>query len=359
MKIGVMGAGTISSVYLRFLTAHAETEVVAVADRIPERAAQRAQEFGVPKVLSPDALLADPDIEVVCNLTVPAAHYAVSRDALAAGKHVYSEKPLALTYAEGQDLVARAARSHLGLAVAPDTVLGSGLQTARGIVDSGAMGRIVGGTLAFMNHGHESWHPDPAFYYQEGGGPVFDMAPYYLTALVSLLGPVAEVRAQARTTWSERTVTSPERRGQRIPVRTPTHIAGVLTMAQGAVVSVTFSFDVWHHQLPWGEIYGSGGTLWIPDPNTFGGPVRWAGPEQSEPQAVPMGPGPVTESRGLGLLDLVHALAEDRPPRLDGQLGLHVLEVMEALLIAGTTGGAQTLRSTANRPDPLLAGPGI
>lgn len=354
MRIGVIGAGAISPVYLRYLTGRTEVSVVAIADLNLERARARAREFSLSAALSPDALLAQPDIDLILNLTVPAAHASVSEAALRAGKHVYSEKPLGVSAAEGARLVSCAAEVRRHLACAPDTVLGSGVQTAIQALDGGVVGRPVGATLAFLNHGHEHWHPDPAFYYLPGGGPVLDMGPYYVTALVALLGPVKRVVSVASQTFARRTVTSSPRAGDVISVRVPTHVAGILEMAVGVTVQVTMSFDVWCHTLPHLELYGTEGTLEVPDPNTFGGPVRACRAGEDIWRELPLRPDlPHDQARGIGVIEMVRAIRENRRGRLDAVVGAHVLEVLAAL----ERGGDTVITSTVVRPLPMGTNP--
>ena len=350
MRIGVIGAGAISPLYLRYLTRRDDVTVAAIADLNLERAASRAREFSLSAGLTPAALLARGDIDLVLNLTTPAAHASVSAAALHAGKHVYSEKPLAISPTDGARLVSQAAAAGRHLACAPDTILGSGIQTAIQALDAGVIGRPVGATLAFLNHGHEHWHPDPAFYYQPGGGPVLDMGPYYVTALVSLLGPVTRVVSLAAQTFARRIVTSPARAGEEIVVGVPTHVVGLLETAAKVPVQVTMSFDVWHHTLPHVEIYGTEGTLEVPDPNTFGGPVRVRRADEAAARELPLRPDlPQEQARGVGVVDLVHAVREGRPGRLDGVLGAHVLDVLAAL----ARGGDTVITSTVSRPLPV------
>src|SRR5690606_9488743 len=224
--------------------------------------------------LSVEQLLADPEIDLVVNLTIPRAHVEVGLKCLAAGKHVYSEKPLGITYAEGRTLLDAANVAGLRIGSAPDTFLGGAHQQARAVVDSGALGTIVGGTAFFQCPGHESWHPDPAFYYDLGGGPMLDMGPYYITDLVNLLGPVARVSAMSSRLRSERPITSEPKKGQIMPVKIDTHVTGSLGFANGAIVQIAMSFDVAAHKHVPLEIYGTEQTLLVPDPNHFGGEVE-------------------------------------------------------------------------------------
>jgi predicted dehydrogenase len=355
-SIGIIGCGNISDIYLKNLAQAPNLRVVAVADQIRERAEQKAQAYEI-DARSVEDLLADPEIFLVLNLTIPASHYAVATEVLSAHKHVYGEKPLALTFKEGSHLLALSQKVGKRIGSAPDTVLGGGIQTARKLIDDGWIGRPVAATAFMAGHGHESWHPDPAFYYQPGGGPLFDMGPYYLSALFQLLGPITEVGAMAGKAFSERIVRSEPLRGTHIPVEVETHVAGELAFENGAIATLVMSFDVWHAQLPRIEIYGSEGSLSVPDPNTFGGPVkvrRFDGPDWSE---VPVLFGPTDNARGIGVVDLVDAIFEDRVARADGAIALHVLEVMEGLLNAAFEGRHQSIASRPARPPAMAIGP--
>ncbi|MDQ2655081.1 MAG: Gfo/Idh/MocA family oxidoreductase [Chloroflexota bacterium] len=352
VMVGLIGCGNISEIYLKNDARFEPFQIVAVSDLMPERARQRAEAFGLTAMPVAD-LLADPAIEVALNLTVPLAHAAVDEQVMAAGKSVYSEKPLAVDLADGQRLVAMAAAQGVRLGVAPDTFLGAGLQTCRRAIDDGLIGEPVAATAFFQSHGPETWHPNPEFLYIYGGGPLLDMAPYYLTALVSLLGPVRRVTGSARASFAERVLGSPGREGERIPVETPTHLAAVLDFAAGPIATLVTSFDVWASEAPRLEVYGSEGTLSVPDPNTFGGPVRLrrAGDEAWEelPISLPWD----TNSRGLGLADLCASLRSGAPHRASGDLALHVLEIMHAVGAASETGAHITIQTAPERPAPL------
>lgn len=356
VKIGIVGCGTISATYLKVAPTFENLEVAACADVLIERARARATEFGVPRACSVEELLADPAIEIVVNLTIPRAHGQVALAAVEAGKSVYNEKPLAVERDQAARLLARAAECGVLVGGAPDTFLGGGMQTCRGLIDEGAIGDPVAATAFFANHGHEGWHPDPDFYYQPGGGPLFDMGPYYLTALVALIGPIRRVTGSARATFPERTIGSQPRRGQTIRVATPTHVAGVLDFAGGAVGTIITSFDVWAHSLPRIEIYGSAGSLSVPDPNTFGGPVRLRRAGEGEWRDVPLTHGRVENSRSLGVADMAYALRSGRPHRASGELATHVLEAMHALLDASAQQRHVFLTTTCARPAPLPPG---
>ncbi|MCS7300634.1 MAG: Gfo/Idh/MocA family oxidoreductase, partial [Fimbriimonadales bacterium] len=266
MKVGVLGCGSISHTYLRVAQQFPEIEIVAVADVVPELAQERAQQFGVPLVLTPEALIEHPDIEIVLNLTPPKMHTPLNKAALQAGKHVYTEKPFGVNRNEAREVLQLAQQKGLYIGCAPDTVLGAGIQTCLKLIREGVIGEPVGAGAFMLCPGHESWHPNPEFFYQVGGGPMLDMGPYYLTALVTLLGAIRRVAGVSRITRPTRTITSEPKRGQVIPVETPTHITGAVEFANGAIAAVIMSFDVWAHRLPCIEIYGTEGTLGVPDP---------------------------------------------------------------------------------------------
>ena len=356
VKIGIIGCGAISGVYFEAGKTFEILDIVACADLIPERAKAKAEQYQIPRACTPEELLADPEIEIVVNLTVPRAHFEVSLAALEAGKSVYSEKPLAVTREEGQRLLAAARERGLLLGCAPDTFMGGGLQTCRKLIDDGWIGEPVAAAAFMMSHGHESWHPDPEFYYQIGGGPMFDMGPYYLTALIHLIGPVRRVTGSARITFPERTITSQPKFGKKIQVETPTHVTGVMDFANGAVGTIITTFDVWAAQLPWIEIYGTEGSLSVPDPNSFGGPVavRRAGADAWTP--MPLTHGYTRQSRGLGVADMAYALRSGRRHRANGEMAYHVLEIMQAFLDASFESRHIELASTCERPAPLPMG---
>jgi len=351
MNIGVVGCGNISNIYLENAKKLDGLHVAAVSDLDPARAQAKADEHGVARALTPEQLLADPAIDTVLNLTVPAAHFDVSRAALEAGKHVYVEKPLSLTRDQGRALLALAGEKGLRIGGAPDTFLGAALQTCRKLIDDGAVGRPVAATAFMLGRGVEDWHPNPDFFFKPGGGPMFDMGPYYLTALVSLLGPIRRVTGSAQMSFPERVITKEPRSGQRIVVETPTHIAGVLDFAGGAVGTLITSFDVWAHNLPPIEIHGSEGSLSVPDPNMFDGVVKLY--REGKWEEVPLTHGYAENSRGLGLLDMAYAIREGRPARASGELTFHVLEAMHGFLEASESGRHYLMESAGVRPAPL------
>jgi predicted dehydrogenase len=350
--IGIIGCGNISGAYLTAMKSFPILDIRGVADLNLELAEAKATEFGL-RAVSIEALLADPGIEIVVNLTIPKAHVAVALRALDAGKHTYSEKPLGINFVEGKRLADAAMAKGLRIGAAPDTFLGGGHQTARAIIDEGAIGQPVGGTATFMCPGHERWHPNPAFYYEVGGGPMLDMGPYYITGLVNLLGPVSQVAGFAVTPRSERIVTSEPRKGERIPVQVATHVAGVMAFANGAVVQIGMSFDVAGHKHVPIEVYGTEGTLIVPDPNRFEGSVEYlkkGGAFETRAVTAPYADG---NYRSLGVADMAHAIRSNRPHRANGSLALHVLEVMEAFQTASDGGRTVTITTQTERPAPL------
>ncbi len=350
--IGIIGLGNISAAYLKASKDFPVLDIRAVADMNPAAAKARADEFGL-KAVDLDAIFTDPSIDIILNLTIPKAHVEVGLRAIEAGKHVYSEKPLGIVFAEGKKLVEAAKAKNLRVGSAPDTFLGGSHQTSRRIVDEGALGQLVGGTAYFMCPGHERWHPNPAFYYEAGGGPMLDMGPYYITDLVNLLGPVAKVSGFGTKLRDTRTITSKDRNGEIIPVHVPTHVSGTLVFHNGAVVQVTMSFDVAGHKHVPLEIYGTEASLIVPDPNHFGGQIQllekggeWTDIATDMPYAE-------GNYRSIGLADMAHAILEGRPHRCNGDLALHVLEVMEAFQTSSDTGRVIDITTPAERPAQL------
>ncbi len=335
--------------------------ITAVADLIRARAEEQAELYQITRVLSTDEMLDDPSIDIILNLTTPDAHAEIAFQALNAGKSVYNEKPLAITREDGKKMLSLAKQKGLLVGGAPDTFLGGGLQTCRKLIDDGWIGSPVAATAFMLCHGHESWHPDPEFYYKEGGGPMFDMGPYYLTALISLMGPVKRVTGSTRVTFPTRTITSEPKYGQVISVDVPTHVAGILEFKSGAIATIITSFDVWDHQLPCIEIYGTAGSLGVPDPNTFGGPVKVRRPGVDNWAEMPLTHGYAENSRSLGLADMAYALRTGRPQRASGELCHHVLDIMHAIHEASDQGRHIELESTCPQPAPLPMGliPGI
>ncbi len=353
MNVGIIGCGNISGIYCKAGKRFANWRVLACADLDVARAKAKAAEFEIPIACSTGELLRNPEIEMVINLTVPKAHAEITLAAIEHGKHVYGEKPLATTRQAGRRILEAAQAKGVRVGSAPDTFLGGGLQTCRKLIDDGWIGHPVAATAFMTSHGCESWHPDPDFFYQPGGGPMFDMGPYYLTALVNLVGPIHRVCGSAGAAFTERRITSQAKFGTMIKVHTPTHIAGVLDFASGAIGTIITSFDVWAANLPRIEIYGTTGTLLVPDPNTFGGPVQVRRAGASEWSTVPLAFGYQDNSRGLGCADMISAIAHHRPHRASGDLAYHVLDVMEGFLDAARAAAYVKTPTALTRPAPL------
>ncbi len=355
-KVGIIGTGNISGAYLELSKTFDILDVVAVADIDSARASAQAAKYGIARAITPEALLADPDIQIVLNLTPPGGHAGIALAALKAGKSVYNEKPLAIQRKDARRMLEIAAKKGLRVGCAPDTFMGAGLQTCRKLIDDGAIGTPIAATAFMMGHGPEDWHPDPEFFYKPGGGPMFDMGPYYLTALVSLLGPVRRVTGSAQISFAERVVGRGERKGQRIVVETPTHLVGVLDFASGAVGNIITSFDVWGANLPRIEIYGSEGSLSVPDPNTFGGPVGLLKARLDKWEEMPLLPLRHENSRSLGLADMATAQRSGRPHRANGEMAYHVLDLMHTIIDASKEGRHIKMHSTCQRPAPMPVG---
>lgn len=355
LRIGLIGCGNISNAYFKGLEPFASTaKIVACSDLDVKRAEAKAAEHGVPTAYSVKELLKDESVDIVLNLTVPAAHAEVNLSAIRAGKHVYCEKPFSLTARDGKRVLAEAKKRKLYVGCAPDTVLGGGIQTCRKLIDDGAIGKPIAATANMVGHGMETWHPNPGFYYKNGGGPLFDMGPYYLTSLITMLGPVKSVFGFARISFKERLITSQPLNGTKIKVTTPTHLTGQVEFKQGTVASVTMSFDVWGHHLPMLEVYGTEGSLCCPDPNTFGGEVLLLKPgKQWEP--VKLSHSDKT-GRGFGLAHMAKAIVDRRLNRQNGEMALHLVEVMEAFYTSNRTGRRVNIISTCRKPEALPAG---
>ena len=356
-NIGVIGCGQISSIYMEAPATFDNLNIVACADIDMEKARAQAERFSIPRVCTVEELLVDPAVEIVLNLTIPKVHVEVGLAALAAGKSIYSEKPLGVDRKQAKTLLDAAHAKGLHAGCAPDTFLGGGIQTCIQLINDGQIGTPVAATAFMLNHGPEHWHLDPDFYYQPGGGPLFDMGPYYLTALIALIGPVRRVTGSTQTTFPERTITSRLKYGTKITVNTPTHLVGVLDFDNGAVGTIITSFDVWSHHLPRLEVYGTEGTLSVPDPNKFGGPVLIRRAEESEWREANISHGYTKNSRGIGLADMAFAIQTQRPQRASGEMAYHVLDIMQSISEASIQGRHIELSSTCERPAPLLPGP--
>ncbi|WP_323132302.1 Gfo/Idh/MocA family protein [Kineococcus indalonis] len=366
LRVGVVGAGVISAQYSASLARLPQLRVSAVSDLSTERAAALAAEHEGARVLPLEELLAAEDVDVVLNLTLPRTHADIALQALAAGKHVYGEKPLAMHVDEGREVVKAAAAAGLRVGCAPDTVLGTGVQTARAVLDAGEIGVAHSATAFMTTPGHERWHPSPDFYYQPGGGPLLDMGPYYITSLVHLLGPVQRVVGVSWRPQQQRTIGAGPRAGQSFDVTIDSSVAGVLVHASGAVSTLVMSFDTWAARLPRIEVHGTAGSLSVPDPNHFEGCVQVysaasaPAPGEGADEAgnwkdAGVRAGYVGAGRGYGLADLALALGQGRAHRASDEVALHVLDVMECVQRAADTRSSVELSTTCRRPEPIAA----
>lgn len=354
--VGIIGCGNVSSQYLSAAKYFPVLDLRAIADLDPAKAKMRSAEFAIPSVGIQD-ILKDQNIEIIINLTVPKAHVEVSLQVVRAGKHVHSEKPLATSVEEAKQLQAAAAEKGLRIGCAPDTFLGGAQQTCRKLVDDGAVGRVIAGTAFFMCPGHEKWHPDPGFFYLRGGGPVFDMAPYYITSLVNLLGPVRRVAAITSRTHDERVVQSGPLKDRKIPVEVATHASGTLEFVSGAIITIVMSFDVAHHDHRYIELYGTSGSLSVPNPDEFGGPIEIANDESGWKTVSNERPFSVGNYRILGAAEMAHAILSNRPHRASGDLALHVLEVIQALQISSDRAMHIEITSRPDKPSAMPSKP--
>jgi predicted dehydrogenase len=378
--VGVIGCGNISDIYLTNLTQNFKNvEVKACADMFLEKAEQQKEKYGLVKACTVEELLTDPDIEIVVNLTIPAAHHSVNMQALRAGKHVYCEKPLALNLEDAKEAADFAKEKGLIVCSAPDTFLGAGLQTCRKLLDEGAIGNVFGFTANLVGPGHEMWHPAPEFYYKKGGGPMLDMGPYYITALVSLLGPIKQISCFTRTSRQERSI-----KGVMTQVEVPTHYVGMMEFESGLIGNVNMSFDVWESELPQLEIYGTEGVMHVPDPNMFGGPVKIYDGKKMErivtavegapinrlmkmhgckteclsevELSFPAEATPRSNMRGFGVSDMAQALLNKRGSRLNAELSKHVVEALIAFEISSKENRTYKIQTTCERPAPMSLG---
>ena len=363
LGIGIIGCGNISAAYLRLAPLFKGLEVRAVADVNMEAAKARAAEFNT-TAQSVEDLLANNAVDVVINLTIPDAHFGVTKRILQAGKHAYSEKPLVLTLEQGKELRDLAVSKGLAVGCAPDTFLGGAHQQARAVIDEGRIGTITAGGAAVLNHGMEHWHPNPDFFFLPGAGPMLDLGPYYVANLINLIGPVKRVGALTSSASATRVISNGDRNGETVPVKTPTNIHALLEFHNGATVNLSTSWDVWHHKRAHMELYGTEGTLYVPDPNFFGGVVELAGRDGVvEPLAAwdhPFGRanqdsprGPLANYRTAGLADMVQALVAGRDARCSLERALHGVDVMTACLASGESGQFVTLTTTCTRPAAL------
>lgn len=353
-KVGLIGCGNISNAYFSNNAKFSFFEITACADLNLEAARNKAGQWNIPKACSVQELLDDPEIALVTNLTIPKAHGPVMLSCLEAGKSVYTEKPFTVTREEAQNVMALAAEKGLRVGSAPDTFLGGSHQTCRQLIDDGAIGDVVAVSAFMMSPGHESWHPSPEFYYKLGGGPMFDMGPYYLTDLVQLVGPIESVSSYARITHGKRTITSQPLAGTVMDVEVPTHVAGSFQFQSGAIGTLVMSFDVRSHTLPHIEIYGTKGSLFVPDPNGFGGAIELRIPGQDPRTIEPQFPF-VDNARGIGLADMVLAMQDERNHCCNERLAYHVLDVMHAFHESSEQRRHIDIQSGCERPAPLPA----
>jgi predicted dehydrogenase len=350
-RVGIVGCGDVTNLYLPGTTPFDSIELAACADLDADRAAALSARGGFP-ALAPDALLADPSIDIVLVLTPPVAHAPVARAAIAAGKHVYTEKPLAVTRDDAAAILREAAAAGVRVGAAPDTFLGGGLQTARAVIDAGAIGTPIAATASHTHLGPEGWHPNPGIFYAVGGGPLLDVGPYYVTALVNMLGPISAVSAMGRGLGSERRIGSGPRAGQMVTADVPTTVFGSLAFESGVVGGLTASFDAVASRTPYLEIHGTTGSLSLGDPNEFDGEVRYRPLGAEAWEDVPLQfDGSV--GRGIGLADFIEAIRAGRPHRASGELAFHVLDVLLAIETASTSGRTEQVTSRCERPAPL------
>ncbi|MCX6017267.1 MAG: Gfo/Idh/MocA family oxidoreductase [Chloroflexi bacterium] len=354
VKIGIIGCGNISPVYFKATQRMEVLELVGCADMVFERAHARAEEYGT-QAFTVDEMLAHPDVQIIINLTIPAAHGEIGLRAVRAGKSVYNEKPLAATREQARELLDEATKRGVLVGGAPDTFLGAGLQTCRKLIDDGIIGKPIHANAWFIGGGPEPWHPDPEFFYAPGGGPMFDMGPYYVTALVTLLGAAKRVSGATAAAYAERTIGSGAKKGNKITVQIPTHVTGVIDFEGGAVGTLVASFDAGAGDLGI-TIYGTEGTMFVPDPNTFGGPVKVKRKSFKDFAEANLTHSYADQSRGLGVADMAYALQSGRAHRASGALAYHVLDVMHAIHDASRDGRHITMTSGIARPAPLPTG---
>ncbi len=352
MKIGVIGCGNISNTYFNNAKIFGNIEIAACADMNMPAAEAKALEHGI-KAMPVDEILKNDEIDLIVNLTIPKAHYEINMRALNAGKHVYCEKPLALTLEDARKSVELAKKKKLRLGCAPDTFLGAGLQTCRKIIDDNWIGMPISGSVAMIGRGPEGWHPNPFTFYQKGAGPMMDMGPYYMTALVHLLGPVKSVSAYVKKSFEERIAGCKEHFGEKIKVEVPTHYSGTLEFHNGALINVTISFEVYRHGHNPIEIYGTEGSLIVPDPNSFGGPVKIFRPGIENWSESVLTHRYSKNFRILGVADIASAVKENRPHRCSGELAYHVLEVMASFEEASKLKKQIQIKSKCERPAPM------
>jgi len=354
-KIGIAGIGNISKVYLDNLTGMfgQRVKVTAVTDILFERAEKAAADYGLKAFRSVREMVKGSAVDMVLNLSQPKFHYEIALACVKAGKHIYNEKPLCVNADDAARLLETAAAKGVRVGGAPDTFLGAGIQTSIKLLNDGWIGKPVAAAAFMLNHGPEDWHPSPEFFYKNGGGPMFDMGPYYLTALIAALGPVSRVSGSAKIGIKKRTITSEPLRGTVIDVEVPTYISGVLEFSNGAVGTIITSYEVYSHTLPFIEIYGTEGTLRLPDPNTFGGPVYVRRFRENEWSQLPLLKNYPENSRGIGITDMAEAIEENRPHRACGELAFHVLNMMHGIHEASAHGRYRKIKGKCKKPAAL------
>ena len=358
VNVGIIGCGSISGPYMEGCRDFDVLNIVSCADLVSEKALRLADEYGIPNPCSIEDLLNDPEIQVVLNLTPPRAHDAINRASILAGKHTYSEKPLGITRSEGSRAISAAKHAGVRLGCAPDTFLGSAFQTCRLLLDEGQIGEPVAVTAFMISHGWEHWHPAPHFYYQIGGGPMLDTGPYYITTLVSLLGPIKQVTGLSRITFPERRITSEPYSGEAVQVETPTHIAGIMEFENGTICTLITSFDLWTNNSSLLEIYGTEGSISLPDPGMYGGALKIIRRDSKNWEEIQHTHSyhPEKFCRGIGVADFASALSSGRPHRANDDLAYHVLDVMLAFNESSKSEKHIRIASRCDRPDPIPKG---
>ena len=376
MKVGVIGCGNIADIYFHNAKIFFNNfEIIACADLNPKASKKYSEKYGITN-LSVEELLSNEDIQLVINLTIPNAHFEVSKSILNSGKHSYSEKPISIEFDEGKELLNLAQSKNLYVGSAPDTFLGAGIQKSKQVIENGTIGEIVLGSISMGVAGHEIWHPNPDFYYKYGGGPILDMGPYYFSALVNLLGPVKSVYSQSRTVYSQREIGSGERKGEKIAVDIPTTLISQIEFSNGALIDSFFSFDVYKHNKSHIELFGTKGVINVPDPNMFGGEIKICDEKKSDWKTIKtddMNLGRLNTNRtggekndkanedptsanfrGIGVCEMIDSIKENKVNRCSGELSLHVLEIMQSILKSSKINEKVNLESVTNIPQSFL-----
>ncbi|ADU30525.1 Gfo/Idh/MocA family protein [Evansella cellulosilytica] len=353
LKVGLIGCGNISGIYLENNSRYSSFNIIACADIDMEKAKEAATKYGIKHVYTVDEMMASHDIDIILNLTIPHVHAKVTLEALNNNKHVYSEKPIAVKLEDAKRILKEAKEKQLIVASAPDTFLGGSIQLAGNYISQGIIGEPIGASAFMMSNGPESWHPNPQFFYESGGGPMYDMGPYYISALISIFGPINRIAGSVLTPFQQRTITSEARYGEKIKVEIPTHVSGILDFSIGATATITTSFDVCGSRTPFIEIYGEKGTISLPDPNYFNQPllIKKLGDKEWE-EIQPEG-NPSDNLRGIGLEDTARAIIEGYTPRASGDLALHVLEVMHGIHESSNSNKHYKMESSCKKPTLL------